>query len=78
MGWARYVAHGMRWGNLIESDHLKDLGADGEDNIKINIKEIGWINMDWISIAQNMDQLTEFCKCDNEFSGSIKLGESLD
>jgi hypothetical protein len=26
------------------------------DNIKINLKEIGWDGMDWIDLAQNRDQ----------------------
>jgi hypothetical protein len=27
-----------------------------EDNIKTNLKEIGWDGMDWIHLAQDMDQ----------------------
>jgi hypothetical protein len=26
------------------------------DNIKINLREIGWNGMDWIELAQNRDQ----------------------
>jgi hypothetical protein len=26
------------------------------DNIKIDLKEIGWDDMDWIDLAQDMDQ----------------------
>jgi hypothetical protein len=26
------------------------------DNIKINLREIGWDVMDWIDLAQNWDQ----------------------
>jgi hypothetical protein len=27
-----------------------------EDNIKINLREIGWNGMDWIDLAQDRDQ----------------------
>jgi hypothetical protein len=26
------------------------------DNIKMNIREVGWDGVDWIDLAQNMDQ----------------------
>jgi hypothetical protein len=26
------------------------------DNIKMNLREIGWDGMDWIELAQNRDQ----------------------
>jgi hypothetical protein len=26
------------------------------DNIKMNLREIGWGGMDWIDVAQDMDQ----------------------
>jgi hypothetical protein len=26
------------------------------DNIKMDLREIGWNDMDWIDLAQNMDQ----------------------
>jgi hypothetical protein len=28
-----------------------------EDNIKMDLREIGWCGMDWIDLAQNRDQL---------------------
>jgi hypothetical protein len=27
-----------------------------EDNIKMNFRDIGWSGMDWIDLAQDMDQ----------------------
>jgi hypothetical protein len=27
-----------------------------EDNIKIGLREIGWVGMDWIRLAQDRDQ----------------------
>jgi hypothetical protein len=29
-----------------------------EDNIKMDLTEIGWGSMDWINLAQNRDQWT--------------------
>jgi hypothetical protein len=29
-----------------------------EDNIKINLREIGWGSVDWIDLAQDRDQWT--------------------
>jgi hypothetical protein len=34
--------------------------------------------MDWIELAQDMDQVAGSCKCGNELPGSIKCGEFLD
>jgi hypothetical protein len=30
------------------------------DNIKIDLREIGWDGMDWIDLAQDRDQLRAF------------------
>jgi hypothetical protein len=27
-----------------------------EDNIKMDLREIGWVDMDWIDLAQDRDQ----------------------
>jgi len=45
-----------------------------EDNIKMDLQEVGWGGMDWIDLAQNRDR----CKRGNERSGSIKCGEFLE
>jgi hypothetical protein len=47
------------------------------DNIKMNLREIGWDGMDWIDVAQDRDQwraLGEHC---SEPSGFIKCWEIL-
>jgi len=38
--------------NLKESDHSEDLGTDWEDNIRMDLKEVGWEGVDWIHLAQ--------------------------
>jgi hypothetical protein len=43
------------------------------DNIKIDIREIGWDGVDWINLAQ--DRTSEY---GNESSGSIKFWEVLE
>jgi hypothetical protein len=33
-----------------------------EDNIKVGLRAIGWGGMDWIDLAQGMDQWRDFVK----------------
>jgi hypothetical protein len=42
------------------------------DNSKMDLVERGWIDLDWIHLAQDGESS---CKCDNEPSGSINAGE---
>jgi hypothetical protein len=44
--------------NLKARDHSKDLGIDGkwEDNIRMDLREIGWESVDWTYLAQDRDQ----------------------
>jgi hypothetical protein len=42
----REVHTGLWWENLEEGDHLEDLDLRWEDNIKRNLKDIGWEYMD--------------------------------
>jgi hypothetical protein len=41
-------------------DHWEDLGVGGEDNIKIDLREIGIDGANWIQLAQGMDQWRDF------------------
>jgi len=45
-----------------------------EDNIKLDLQEVGCEGMNWIDLAQDRDRYI----CGNEPSGSIKCGEFLD
>jgi hypothetical protein len=48
-----------------------------EDDIKIDLQEVGWGGMDWIDMSQDRDRWRGCCECGNEPSGSIKRGEFL-
>jgi hypothetical protein len=48
-----------------------------KDNIKMDLSEIGWGDMDWIHLAQYMDQWRALVNS-NEPSGSIKCWEILE
>jgi hypothetical protein len=42
-----------------------------EDNIKMDLREMGYEGVDWIHLAQDRDQWWGSCEHDNEPSGSI-------
>jgi hypothetical protein len=48
-----------------------------EDNIKMNLQEVGCGGLDWIELAQEV-QMVCTCACGNEPSGSIRYGQFLD
>jgi hypothetical protein len=41
--------------NLKGRDHSEDLGIDG-DNIRMDVREIGWKGVDWLHLDQDRDQ----------------------
>ena len=45
---------GFWWGNLRERDHLGE--QDLEDNIKMDLQEVGGRGMDWMELAQDRDR----------------------
>jgi hypothetical protein len=40
---------------LLHPREIKFLVPTGEDNSKMNLREIGWGSMDWIELAQDRD-----------------------
>jgi hypothetical protein len=46
---------GYWWESQKERDHLEDQDVDGVDNIKMDLREIGWDGMDWMDLAQDRD-----------------------
>ena len=57
---------------------LKRLRRRWEDNIKMDLQEVGCEGMDWIELAQDRDRWPATCECGDEPSGFIKCGEFLD
>jgi len=42
-----------------------------EENIKVDLQEVGWEGIDWIDLAQDSD-VAGTCKCGDATSGSRK------
>jgi hypothetical protein len=45
------------------------------DNIKMDLREIGWDGLDWIDLAQDRDQWRISCEHSDRPSGSLKWWE---
>jgi hypothetical protein len=79
MRWAGHVARVEEgeectrfwWGDLRESDHLEDVGVDG--NMKIHVQPLGWRDKDWMLWLMTRAG-GGLCECGNEHSDSIKCG----
>jgi hypothetical protein len=57
---------------------LEKPGPRWEDNITVDLREIGCEGVDWSRLAQDRDQWRALCEHGNEISGSIKGGVFLD
>jgi hypothetical protein len=44
------------WGNLSDRDHVEDTGRRWQDNIKMDLQEVGWRGMVWIDLAEDRDR----------------------
>ena len=82
MRWAQQAAHigagevstGFWWRDLIERDHLQDVGVDGIIILKgSSVNGIGRHGLVWS--GSGWGQMAGICECGNEHSGSIKCGE---
>ena len=69
---------GFGWGNLMERDPLGRPRRRWEDNIKMDVQEVGCGGMGWINRAQDRVRWRTVFECGDESSGSIKCGEFLD
>jgi hypothetical protein len=59
-GWGRREAClGFWWGNLREKDHWGDVRRKCENNIRMDLQEVGCGGMDWIGLAQDSDRWRE-------------------
>jgi hypothetical protein len=64
MRWTRYVAYLAKkinayWILVVKPEGKRQLGRPRcrwEDNIKMDLREIGWGVMDWTDLAQDRDQ----------------------
>ena len=53
----RGAAHtGFWWGNMRKRGKLVDPRRKWDDNIEINLQEMGSVYMDWINLAQDWDR----------------------
>ena len=72
----------MVYGILVgKPEGKKPLGRSNhrwKDNIKMDLKEIGWVRMVWIYLVQDRGQMVGCCEHGNEHTGSVVYGEFLD
>jgi hypothetical protein len=52
----RRGAYRVLMGKLEERRPLERPRRRCEDNIKVNLREVGWGNIDWINLAQGRDR----------------------
>jgi hypothetical protein len=69
----REVYTGFKLGNLKEKTQFESPRRRWEDNIRMDLKEVGYGSIGWTDLAQDRDT----CEFGYEPSGSIKCGEFL-
>jgi hypothetical protein len=47
------------------------------DNIRMDLGEVGWGDVEWIGLAQDRDWWEALVNCGNEQLGSIKCWETI-
>ena len=73
----------VEYGVLVEKPEgnrpVRRLKRSWEDNIKMDLREVGWEGMDWIYLAQNRDRWRAFMNAVmNLRLGSIKCEKILE
>jgi hypothetical protein len=55
--WGRKIHTGIWWGDMMEiHSPLGRRMRRWEDNIKLDLQEMGWGGMDWFALAQERDR----------------------
>jgi hypothetical protein len=62
--WKREIAAGVWLADLKQRDNLEDVGV--EDNINMDLKEMGWEGMDWGLHGLGWGQVADCCRQYNE------------
>jgi hypothetical protein len=83
MRWAGHVAcmREMRIAYVGKPERRRPLGRHRhrwEDNIKMNLREIGWEVVDWMDLTQDRHHVAGSYEHGNEPSGSITGGGFLE
>jgi hypothetical protein len=71
-------AYRILMGKLEEKRPLARSKCRWEDNIKMDLREVGWGGMNWIDMAQDWGPAEGPCEHGNKRSGSIKYCEILE
>jgi hypothetical protein len=74
----RRNAYGVLVGRLEGRRPLEKPRRRWEDNIKMDLKKVGWGYMDWIDLAQDMDRWRALVSAVMNLWVSIRCGEFLD
>jgi hypothetical protein len=48
-----------------------------EDNVKLDLRELGWGGMNWTDLAEDRDHWRAHCEHSNELFGFIRCSETL-
>jgi hypothetical protein len=65
---------GFRWVSQKESRHKETPDAGEGNNTAMDLREMGYDNMDWINLPEDKGS----CEHGNELLGSIKVWEILE
>jgi hypothetical protein len=86
MRWARHVARMREKKNAYrllvgKPEGKRPLGRPRRrwvDNIRIDLEEVGWGDVDWIGLAQDRNRWESCCEFGIELSGSMKCWETIE